>query len=215
MSRNKIKIITTTLLGFSLVTVEFGAAQALKVEGRSGAANAVGKNSPATVSTPIAREVDYIIGPDDVLSVNVWKEPDLSRSVPVRPDGKITLPLVGDIQANGATPIKLQAAIEKSLSEYISKPVVTVIVQEARSHKFNIIGEVHKPGTYVLSAPMTVLDAIALAGGFREWAKVKSIYVLREGLPGGPQRIPFNYKAVVKGASTDVQLKVKDTIVVP
>lgn len=215
MSRNKIKIITTTLLGFSLVTAEFGAAQALKVEGKSSAANAVGNNPPAPASTPIAREVDYIIGPDDVLSVNVWKEPDLSRSVPVRPDGKITLPLVGDIQANGATPIKLQGAIEKSLSEYISKPVVTVIVQEARSHKFNIIGEVHKPGTYVLSAPMTVLDAIALAGGFREWAKVKSIYVLREGSPGGPQRIPFNYKQVVKGASTDLQLKVKDTIIVP
>ncbi len=217
MSRCKIKIITMMLLVFSLLPAEPAKAQALKANEKgsaTSAANVTGSDSRAAASTG-ATDVDYIIGPDDVLAVNVWKEPDISRSVPVRPDGKITLPLVGDIQAYGATPIKLQAAIEKSLSEYISKPVVTVIVQEARSHKFNIIGEVHKPGTYVLSSPMTVLDAIALAGGFREWAKVKSIYVLRESSPGGPQRIPFNYKDVVKGNSSDVQLKVKDTIVVP
>jgi polysaccharide export outer membrane protein len=146
--------------------------------------------------------------------VNVWKEPDLSRSVPVRPDGKITLPLIGDVEANGSTPEQLQAKLETGLAEYISKPSVTVIVQEAKSHKFNVIGEVVKPGTYVLSGPMTVLDAIALAGGFREWAKMKSIYILRAG-PHGRQRIPFNYKQVVNGKAADIPLKIRDTVVVP
>lgn len=173
-------------------------------------------NTRAAASTPATppADLEYIIGPDDVLAVNVWKEPDLSRSIPVRPDGKITLPLIGDVEANGSTPAQLQARLEKGLAEFVSKPSVTVIVQEAKSHKFNVIGEVVKPGTYLMSGPMTVLDAIALAGGFREWAKMKSIYILRAG-PGGRQRIPFNYKQVVNGKAPDIQLKIRDSIVVP
>jgi len=168
--------------------------------------------SPAPVVVPT--DPEYIIGPDDVLTVNVWKEPDLSRSAPVRPDGKITLPLIGDIEASGATPIRLQAKIEKGLAEFISKPSVTVIVQEARSHRFNIIGEVQRPGTYAISGPMTLLDAIALAGGFREWAKSNNIYILRPG-PKGQQRIPVNYKEIIKGKAADIPLKIRDTVVVP
>jgi polysaccharide biosynthesis/export protein len=158
---------------------------------------------------------DYIIGPDDVLVVNVWKEPDLSRLVLVRPDGKITLPLLKDIDASGNTPGQLQARIEQALGDFISKPAVTVIVQEAKSHKFNILGAVQKPGSYVITGPMTVLDAIALAGGLREWAKSGGIYILREAAPGSRERIPFNYKKVVKGSNPDILLKIKDTIVVP
>jgi polysaccharide export outer membrane protein len=160
---------------------------------------------------------DYVIGADDVLAINVWKEPDLSRSVPVRPDGKATLPLIGDIVASGNTPKQLQANIERDLGKYISKPVVTVIVQEAKSHKFNIVGEVQKPGTYLLSGPMTVLDGIAQAGGFREWAKMKNIYVLRTGPNGAREKLSFNYKRVIKGdnAGQNVQLRTGDTIVVP
>jgi len=160
---------------------------------------------------------DYVIGADDVLAINVWKEPELSRSVPVRPDGKATLPLIGDIVASGNTPKQLQANIERDLAKYISKPVVTVIVQEAKSHKFNIVGEVQKPGTYLLSGPMTVLDGIAQAGGFREWAKMKDIYVLRTGPNGARERLSFNYKRVIKGdnAGQNVQLRTGDTIVVP
>ncbi len=160
---------------------------------------------------------DYVIGADDVLAINVWKEPDLSRSAPVRPDGKVTLPLIGDILASGNTPKQLQANIEKDLEKFISKPVVTVIVQEAKSHKFNIVGEVQKPGTYLLSGPMTVLDGIAQAGGFREWAKMKDIYVLRTSAKGPREKLPFNYKRVIKGANTgqNVQLQTGDTIVVP
>jgi len=161
---------------------------------------------------------DYVIGADDVLAVNVWKEPDISRSVPVRPDGKITLPLVGDTAASGLTPAQLRQNIEKRLEAYISSPVVTVIVQEVKSQKFNIVGEVARPGTYVLANPMTVLDAIAVAGGFREWAKVKDIYVLRLGADGVHERIPFNYRKVIKGrdfGQQNTQLKSRDTVVVP
>jgi polysaccharide export outer membrane protein len=174
--------------------------------GSSVAASGVG--SPAAAAT-------YIIGPDDVLAVNVWKEPELSRSVIVRPDGKITLPLLKDIEASGSTPEQLQERIEKGLSDYVSKPVVTVILQEEKSHKFNVLGQVQKPGSYLLNSPMTVLDAIAMAGGFREWAKVNSIYVLRETSPGIRKKLPFHYNEVVKGSGPDVQLQTKDTVVVP
>jgi polysaccharide biosynthesis/export protein len=174
-------------------------------------------NSSAFVPHDVAGTDDYMIGSDDVLAINVWKEPDLSRTVPVRPDGKITLPLVGDISASGNTPKQLQANIEQDLSNYISKPVVTVIVQEAKSHKFNIVGQIQKPGTYLLTTPMTVLDAIALAGGFRDWAKVKSIYVLRANANGVRARLAFNYKKVIKGNDIEqnIQLRTGDTVVVP
>lgn len=174
-----------------------------------------GTNTSSSAKPASVSESDYVIGPDDVLAVNVWKEPELSRSVLVRPDGKITLPLLRDTQASGSTPGQLQAMIEKSLSDFISKPEVTVIVQEAKSHKFNILGEVQKPGSYLLNSSMTVLDAIALAGGFREWAKVNSIYILRETPSGSSQKIPFHYKDVVKGSAPNVQLNTKDTIIVP
>lgn len=170
--------------------------------------------APAPARSAVAA-AGYVIGPDDVLAVNVWKEPDLSRSVVVRPDGKITLPLLKDINASGSTPEQLQSRIEKGLADYVSKPSVTVIVQEAKSHKFNILGAVQKPGTYTLTGPMTVLDAIALAGGLREWAKEKSIYILRVGPDGTRKRIPFDYKKVVKGSSEDAVLEIRDTIVVP
>lgn len=171
-------------------------------------------SSPASATSAVAA-AGYVIGPDDVLVVNVWKEPDLSRSVVVRPDGKITLPLLKDMDASGSTPEQLQSRIEKGLADYVSKPSVTVIVQEAKSHKFNILGQVQKPGTYIFTGPMTVLDAIALAGGLREWAKAKSIYILRVGPDGSRKRIPFDYKKVVKGEDQDAVLQIRDTIVVP
>jgi polysaccharide biosynthesis/export protein len=171
-------------------------------------------SSPATAPSTVAA-TGYVIGPDDVLVVNVWKEPDLSRSVVVRPDGKITLPLLKDMDASGSTPEELQSRIEKGLADFVSKPSVTVIVQEAKSHKFNILGQVLKPGTYILTGPMTVLDAIALAGGLREWAKAKSIYILRVSPDGTRKRIPFDYKKVVKGSNEDAVLQIRDTIVVP
>lgn len=177
-------------------------------------------NKAAMSSSPVAHHMsddNYVIGPDDVLAINVWKEPDLSRTVPVRPDGKITLPLVGDIGASGTTPKQLQTTIQQSLSTFVSQPAVTVIVQEAKSHRFNIIGAVQKPGAYVLASPTTVLDAIALAGGFRDWAKVKDIYVLRTGANGLHTKLAFNYKKVIKGddSAPNIELQMGDTVVVP
>jgi polysaccharide export outer membrane protein len=159
----------------------------------------------------------YVIGNDDLLAINVWKEDEISRTLPVRPDGKITLPLVGDVKAAGLTPLELRHSLETKLAAYLDHPTVTVIVQEVRSKKFNIVGQVQHPGAYELTPPMTVLDAIAAAGGFRDWAKVKDIYVLRTHEDGRVERLPFNYKDVIRGKqlTQNVQLVPKDTIVVP
>lgn len=159
----------------------------------------------------------FIIGPDDILAINVWKEPEISRSVPVRSDGKISLPLAGEVQASGQTPRQLEEEIAKKLQSYISEPDVTVIVQEIRSQKFNILGMVARPGSYPLTNAPTVLDAIALAGGFRDFAKQKSIYVLRQNADGTQARLPFNYKDVIKGknAEQNVKLQPHDTVYVP
>jgi polysaccharide biosynthesis/export protein len=164
-----------------------------------------------------AHDNTYVIGNDDVLAINVWKEPDVSRSVPVRSDGKISLPLAGEVQAAGRTPLNLEQDIAAKLKSYIGEPEVTVIVQQINSQKFNILGQVTRPGTYPIANSATVLDAIALAGGFRDFAKQKSIYVLRQNADGTQARLPFNYKDVVKGKNQEqnVKLQPRDTIVVP
>jgi len=160
---------------------------------------------------------DYIIGPEDVLAVNVWKEPEVSRTLPVRPDGKISLPLIGDLLASGRTTSQLQGEIKQQLRTYFTSPEVTVLVQEAKSHKFNIVGEISKPGSYILTNSMTVLDAIAVAGGLKDFAKGSKIYVLRVAADGSRVRLPFNYKKVIKGGDLreNVELAARDTIVVP
>lgn len=162
-------------------------------------------------------DANFVIGNDDVLAINVWKEPDVSRSIPVRSDGKISLPLVGEVQAAGQTPLKLEADIAAKLKNYISNPEVTVIVQQINSQKFNILGMVVRPGSYPLTNSATVLDAIALAGGFRDFAKKKSIYVLRQSADGTQTRLSFNYNEVIKGKNLpqNVKLQPRDTVVVP
>jgi polysaccharide export outer membrane protein len=178
-------------------------------------------NPPVVTSTtePANKPHDdsFVIGNDDVLSISVWKEPDLSRSIPVRSDGRISLPLVGDLQAAGLTPLKLEEDIANKLQPYIAAPEVAVMVQQINSQKFNILGKVVKPGSYPLTNSATVLDAIALAGGCRDFAKQGSIYVLRQNPGGGESRLPFNYKDVIKGKNTaqNVKLQPHDTIVVP
>jgi len=159
----------------------------------------------------------YIIGADDVLSINVWKEPEVSKTVPVRSDGKISLPLAGEVQASGETPLQLEKVLAAKLQSFISEPEVTVIVTEIKSQKFNVLGLISKPGTYPLTSSLTVLDAIALAGGFRDFAKQKSIYILRKSPDGGESRLPFNYKEVIKGKNMEQNIRVQpgDTIVVP
>jgi polysaccharide biosynthesis/export protein len=164
-----------------------------------------------------AHDRTFVIGNDDVLAINVWKEPEISRSIPVRSDGKISLPLVGEVQAAGSTPLKLEQDIAARLKNYIEEPEVTVIVQQVNSQKFNILGQVNKPGAYPLTNSPTVLDAIAIAGGFRDFAKQKAIYILRQNSDGTQSRWPFSYKEVVKGKNTaqNIKLQPRDTIVVP
>src|SRR5579862_3799001 len=165
-----------------------------------------------------AHDDSFVIGNDDVLAINVWKEPDVSRpSVPVRSDGKISLPLVGEVQASGRTPLKLEQEIAEKLKSYIAEPEVTVMVQQINSQKYNILGMVNRPGSYPISNSATVLDAIALAGGFKDFAKQKAIYVLRQNPDGTQARLAFNYKEVVKGKNPaqNIKLQPRDTIVVP
>ena len=159
----------------------------------------------------------YVIGSEDVLAVNIWKEPEMSRVVPVRPDGKITLPLVGDVQAGGLTPHQLQGNIATGLRAYVATPEVTVIVQEVKSQKFNIVGEIARPGSYSMTRSMTVLDAIAVGGGLRDFAKGSRIYVLRSDRDGSHSKLPFNYKQVINGKNLtqNVELHPGDTVVVP
>jgi polysaccharide export outer membrane protein len=159
----------------------------------------------------------YVIGANDALAIDVWKEPNVSRSVSVRSDGKISLPLVGELQASGQTPLQLEQEIAKRLQSYISEPEVTVIVSESKSQKVNILGMVSKPGAYLLTSSTTVLDAIAMAGGFKDFAKQKSIYVLRQDADGKQQRIAFNYKDVIKGKNPEqnIRLQAGDTVVIP
>lgn len=182
-----------------------------KAEVNSGTAASSGVVVPAEVAG------EYLIGPDDVLAVNVWKESELSEELPVRPDGKISLPLIGDVQASSLTPVQLQESIRTRLSIYLVNPTVTVIVKETRSHRFNVVGEVEKPGSFVLGQPLRVLDALALAGGFRDFAKTSGIYVLRLHANGSTQRFPFNYRQVISGRNLgqNIRLQPGDTVVVP
>jgi polysaccharide biosynthesis/export protein len=170
----------------------------------------------ADVSAAKPHDDSFVIGNDDVLAINVWKEPDISRSIPVRSDGKISLPLVGEVQAAGLTPLNLEKDIASKLKNFISEPEVTVMVQQVNSQKFNVLGQVVRPGTYVIANSPTVIDAIALAGGFRDFAKQKSIYVLRQG-DSRESRIPFNYKEVSQGKNMTQNIKLQpgDTIIVP
>jgi polysaccharide export outer membrane protein len=158
-----------------------------------------------------------VIGNDDRLAINVWKEPDLTRTIPVRSDGKISLPLAGELQASGFTPLQLEGAIAAKLKNYMTEPEVTVIVEQINSQKFNILGQVTRPGSFPLSSATTVLDAIATAGGFRDFAKQKSIYILRKSRSGEEIRLPFNYKEVIKGKNPgqNIRIEPSDTIVVP
>ncbi len=181
---------------------------------QSASAPAPGHGSPVAPDKP--HDNSFVIGNDDVLAINVWKEPDISRSIPVRSDGKISLPLVGEVQAAGLTPLALEKDIAERLKSFISEPEVTVMVQQINSQKFNILGQVARPGSYGIANSPTVLDAIALAGGFRDFAKQKAITILRQG-PGGEARMHFNYKDVSQGKNMEQNIKLQpgDTIIVP
>ena len=169
--------------------------------------------APQSVGAP---DSSYKIGPQDVLRIDVWKEAEISRAVPVRPDGKISLPLLNDVQASGLTAMELANNITEGLKKFINNPQVTVSVTEINSRRVYVTGEVSKPGAYPLLPNMTALQAVTSAGGFTQFARTKNIYILRN--EGGKQtKYPFNYNDVVKGKRPDdnITLQPGDTIVVP
>jgi polysaccharide export outer membrane protein len=160
---------------------------------------------------------DFVIGPEDVLAISVWREPELSvRDVLVRPDGKISLPLVNEIQASGLTTRQLQERIAERLREFVASPNVSVVVIRIASLSVSIVGRVSKPGVYYLGSPMTVLDLLARAGGFQEDAKTKKIKIVRKEA-GRTSQFSFNYKDAAEGKNLqqNITLKKGDVVIVP
>lgn len=177
------------------------------------------QQKPAESSAPVqsaTNDPSYVIGPEDMLSIGVWKEPDFSSTVPVRPDGRISMPLLGDVEAAGRTPGQLAQDLTVKLKKYIDDPRVTVVVTAINSKRVYILGEVNHPGTMNLSPNMTVLQAISAAGGPTAYANTKKISILRTE-QGKQVKYPFNYKEVVKGndQAQNILLQSGDTIVVP
>jgi polysaccharide biosynthesis/export protein len=173
-------------------------------------------NAVSTAEKRATDDPNYVIGPEDELIISVWKEPDISRNVPVRPDGKISLALLNDVQAAGLTPMQLGSSITEKLEKFISDPQVTVIVAGINSKRIFVVGEVGHTGAYTLLPNMTVMDALSSAGGFTPFAKRTKIYVLRKE-DDKVITIRFNYKEVIKGQrpEQDIALKPGDRIVVP
>jgi polysaccharide export outer membrane protein len=187
--------------------------QMASLVGQAGKKTGDQPNAPS----PQHHDDDYVIGPSDVLAVNVWKDAELSRTVPVRPDGKISLPLIGELQVSGLTVLQVQRMVAERLKEYISNPEVAVIVQEVKSRTYAILGKIAKPGSYELGKPTTVLEAIAIAGGFLDFAKVGKIHIIRHMDNGSRATLYFDYKKVIKGHNPEqnMELKSGDTIIVP
>lgn len=162
-----------------------------------------GAPNPDATALPIDPK-SYVIGPEDILYIKVWRENDFTGLVGVRPDGKVTLPLIGDVQAAGLTPEGLTQQLKQGLSQYINKPEVTVSVAQVNSKHFTIMGEVNRAGVFPLVVPVRVFDALGLGGGFKDFANKKDIVIIR-----GNQRIKFNWTEVVKGKKLDQNIFVE------
>ncbi len=206
---------TIALAGIALLPLPAGA------QSRSGPAAPDPSPRPAPAAAARASaaaawtEQEYKLGPGDKLRVEVYGEPQLSQSLQVRPDGRITMPLIGEVLATTQTAAQLRDTIGTSLKEYITNPVVTVIVQEAVAAQVYVIGEVARPGVQVMQGPLTVLQALAQAGGLKEFADKDDIRILRKGAAGLTQTLGFNYKDAMKGRLEPVLLQPGDTVVVP
>lgn len=207
------KILCGSVLGLLGLTLLAGAQEKEKpIPAAAGTGSAA---AAATAKKSASTDPNYTIGPQDVLDINVWKEDQLTKTVPVRPDGKISLPLLNDIQAAGLTPTQLATQITESLKKYVTDPQVTVIVREINSQRVYLIGEVLRAGAYPLLPGMTVLQALSSAGGFTQFANTKKIYVLRTE-NGKQEKFPFNYKDALSAKSDEnIVLKAGDQIVVP
>ena len=208
-----------SMVGVFLLCLAVGPlpAQGSPEKAAKGRRDATGLRESASQANPHANtdNGNYMIGPRDVLNISVWKEPDLSRSVPVRPDGEISLPLLNDVQASGLTPMQLAAEITKRLRKYVSDPQVSVIVEQVNSQVVYVVGEVIHPGPMPMLPNMTVLQAISIAGGLAQYANQKRIYVLRVE-NGQSKQYPYNYKQALRGITgKNISLRPGDTIVVP
>lgn len=236
-------VMSAVVLAAIGVFAAFDAAAQNAMPGAAGTPAAAGREAPAKAravdtrgsagtAAPMAggpAPSDYVIGPEDVLQVSVWKNDSLSRLVPVRPDGKISLPLLHDIQAAGLTAMQLRDKVAVALAEYMPNPEVSVIVSEVRSFRVSVLGEVQKPGVLQLKSTTTILEALAMSGGFRDFASPSKIVIFRRDDAGQTQKIKFNYNKAVgssalsinltgdRAASDDQNLVLKsgDVIVVP
>jgi polysaccharide export outer membrane protein len=175
--------------------------------------------SPATreaapADSAVTLPEGFVIGPDDVLSIVFWRDKDMSTQVTVRPDGKISLPLLDEVQAAGLTPAALRAYLAAESKRFFENPNVTVVVAQINSRKVFITGQVAKPGPYVVTAPTTVLQLISLAGGLKDFADSKNIMIVRREA-GQTVNYPFNYKEIKKNLRQNIELKPGDTVVVP
>lgn len=209
------KLACLALLGIATVTVRAQDDSGGNPSSNESVSHPEKAPAPETRSTPPAAPPDYVIGADDTLRISVWKEPDMSVSLPVRPDGKISIPLLNDVQAAGMTPMQLAASISEKLKKYIEDPRVTVVVTAMNSQRVFVLGEVTHSGPMTLLPGMTVLQALSSAG-FTQFSNLKAIYLLRVE-NGHEAKIPFKYKDAIRGKSTqtDLMLRPGDTIVVP
>jgi polysaccharide export outer membrane protein len=198
-----------TILLFQLTTA------LVLVSSVSAAAQSAKPSSPPAATTSRIYS-DYLIGPEDVLGILFWRDKELSGDVTVRPDGIITILLVGEVQAVGKTPPLLAAEIQQAAERYLTEPNVTVIVRQINSRRIYITGEVNRPGAYLLAGPLTVMQVIALAGGVREFAVLDSITILREER-GKTRALKFNYEDVARGRRLEqnFELQPGDTIIIP
>lgn len=178
-------------------------------------AAAVGGCAHSTTPPPAVAQNEYRIGKEDVISVEVWKDAALSAKEPVRPDGKISLPMIGDITAEGRTAHELQSEITAKLSPMVNEPTVAVVVSEINAARFFVLGEVTHPGAYPVRGPIDVLQGVALAGGPTEYANRGAIVVIRRGENGAEARYNVNYREILNGKAQAIRLVPGDTIFVP
>ena len=217
------KMMTLALMLTVLWTIALAAQEKKSDDGDAAKQTATAKEPTAAkeadvpaqnVSTPAGDE--YVIGPEDALHISVWKEPELSGQVSVRPDGKISMALLNDVQAAGLTPMQLRDQIRDRLKQYVTDPQVTVTVTAMNSRRIFLIGEFARAGAFPMLPHMTLMQALSSAGGFSQYANVKKMYLLRTE-NGKQTKMPINYKALISGSAPEqnIQLKPGDTIVVP
>jgi polysaccharide biosynthesis/export protein len=203
-------------IAFSLFMIAIPARAQNKANNQGAQPPAAAQAADSAAAKAATDDPNYVIGGQDMLDISVWKEPDVSRIVPVRPDGKISLPLLGDVQATGLTPLQLAAQITTGLNKFITSPQVTITVSQINSRRIYLLGEVARAGAYPLLPEMTFLQALSNAGGFTPFANSKKIYLLRQE-NGKQVKIFFNYKDAIAGRNPEqnILLKSGDTIVVP